>query len=60
MCKVCKPRKEVLKLALNDNQNNFIELYLQGLNPTEISKQMHISRTMIYKYLKNDEIKVVN
>lgn len=46
-----------MKLALNDNQNNFIELYLQGLNPTEISKQMHISRTMIYKYLKNDEIK---
>ena len=29
-------------MALNDNQNNFIELYLQGLNPTEISKQMHI------------------
>lgn len=44
-------------MALNDNQKKFIELSVTGMKPTEMAKEIGVSRQMIYKYMNNEEIK---
>lgn len=42
---------------LNENQIKFIEYYLKGNNISEIAKKIGVSRTSVYKYLANSEVK---
>lgn len=42
------------------DKNKIIELYNKGFNSSDISKELNIGRTTVYKYLKENNLKSHN